>query len=104
MRFRPMLRTLFNARTTSGRLRLRNSVALNSLPMRRITESEALSFLLEGLPPDVRQAMAHRFTTLPANAPKTLMKYATLWCADTQSLQDLESALQMFSRECSGPH
>jgi hypothetical protein len=72
--------------------------------MKRITESEALSFLLEGLPPDVHQAMALKFTTLPASAPKHLMKYATLWCAATQSHQDLEDALLMFSRECSGPH
>jgi hypothetical protein len=70
--------------------------------MKKITESEALSFLLEGLPPDVRQATALKFTTLPASAPKSLMKYATLWCVATQSHQDLENALRMCSRGCSG--
>jgi hypothetical protein len=69
--------------------------------MKKITESEALSFLLEGLPPAERRAMARKFTTLPANAPKSLMKYATLWCVATQSRRDLVAALQMCSRECS---
>ena len=100
----PMSKKSSSAPTTSGRRRSPSSPDSPSLPTKRTAESEALSFLLEGLPPDERQAMALRFTTLPANAPKTLMKYATLWCADTQSHQDLEDALRMFSRECSGPH
>ena len=102
MRFRPMLQTLSNAQTTSGRLRLRSSTASQTSPMKRITESEALSFLLEGLPPGERRAMVRKFTTLPASAPKSLMKYATLWCVATQSRQDLVNALQMCSRGCSG--
>jgi hypothetical protein len=102
MRFRPMLQTSSNARTTSGRLRLRSSTASRTSPMKKITESEALSFLLEGLPPAVRRATARKFTTLPASAPKSLMKYATLWCVATQSRQDLVNALQMCSRGCSG--
>ena len=103
-RFRPMLRTSFNARMTSGRRQLRSSAALRAWQMKTITEYEVLSYLQEALPPDVLQAMARNYTICRENAPKTRMLYGTLWSEATASPQDLENALQMFSKECSGPH
>jgi hypothetical protein len=99
-----MLRTSFNAQMTSGRRRLRSSAALRAWQMKTITEYEVLSFLQEDLPPDVLQAMARKFTTLRASAPQNRMTLGTLWSEATASSQDLENALQMFSKECSGPH
>ena len=104
MRFRPLLRTSFNAQMTSGRRRLRSSAALRAWQMKTITEYEVLSYLQEDLPPDVLQAMARKFTTLRASAPQPQMMLGTLWSEATASSQDLENALLMFSRECSGPH
>jgi hypothetical protein len=72
--------------------------------MKTINEYEVLSYLQEGLPLDELRAMARRFTTLRASAPKNPTQYATLWSVATASSQDLENALRMFSKECSGPH
>ena len=103
-RFRPMLRTSFNARMTSGRRQLRSSAALRVWQTKTITEYEVLSYLQEALPLDVLQAMARKFTTLRASAQPSQMMLGTLWSEATASPQDLENALRMFSKECSGPH
>ena len=103
-KFRPMLRTSFNARMTSGRRQLRSSAALQAWQTKTITEYEVLLSSLEDLPPDVLRAMARKFTTLRASAPQSQMTLGTLWSEATASPQDLENALQMFSKECSGPH
>ncbi len=104
MKFRPMLRTSFNARMTFGRRRLRSSAALLAWQTRTINEYEVLSYSQAELPPDVLQAMGLKFTTSPGSAPKRPTTSATLWSVGTASYQDLEDALQMFSEECSGPH
>ena len=90
--------------TISGRRRLRSSAALASWLTKLITEYEVHLSSPEALPPGVRQAMARRSTTSPESAPKSQMRLGTLWSEATASPQDLENALQMFSRECSGPH
>lgn len=99
-----MLRTSFNAQMTSGRRRLRSSAALRAWQMKTITEYEVLLSSPEALPLDVLQAMARKFTTLRASAQQNRMTLGTLWSEATASFQDLENALLMFSRECSGPH
>lgn len=104
MKFRPLLRTSFNARMTFGRRRLRSSAALASWLTKLITEYEVHLSSPEDLPPGVRQAMGHRFTTSPESAQQSPMTLGTLWSVATASSQDLENALRMFSRECSGPH
>ena len=104
MRFRPLLRTSFNAQTTSGRRRLRSSAALQAWQTKTITEYEVLLSSPEDLPLDVLRAMARRSTISHASAQPSQMMLGTLWSEATASPQDLENALQMFSRECSGPH
>jgi hypothetical protein len=104
MRFRPLLRTSFNAQMTSGRRQLRSSAALRVWQTKTITEYEVLLSSLEALPQDVLQAMARRYTTSRASAQQSQMTLGTLWSEATASSQDLENALRMFSKECSGPH
>jgi len=104
MRFRPMLRTSFNVQMISGRRRLRSSAALQAWQTKTINEFEVLLSSPEDLPLDVLQAMARRSITSAASAPNSQMMLGTLWSEATASPQDLENALQMFSRECSGPH
>ena len=66
--------------------------------------SEEPSFLPADPLLDELPAMALKYTTSPENAPKSLTQSGTLWCAATQSFQDMVDGLQMFSEECSGPH
>jgi hypothetical protein len=72
--------------------------------MKTITEYEVLLSSLEALPQDVLQAMARKFTIWRGNAQQPQMTLGTLWSEATASHQDLENALRMFSKECSGPH
>ena len=104
MRFRPMLRTSFNVRTTSGRLRSQSSAALQLSRMLKTIAYGAHSFSLVDQPLAAPAPTAPKFTTSLVSAPKNPTQYATLWCEATASPQDLENALQMFSGECSGPH
>ncbi len=53
---------------------------------------------------DELQATVPRSTTSPGSAQQSPMTLGTLWSVATASSQDLEFALRMFSRECSGPH
>jgi hypothetical protein len=69
-----------------------------------ITEYEVHLSLPEDQLLDARRAMAPKFTTSPESAPQSQMTLGRLWSVATASYQDLENALQMFSRECSGPH
>jgi len=104
MRFRPMLRTSFNAQVTYGRVRLRSSANLRAWQMKTITEYEVLLSSLEALPLDAHQVTGRNFTISRASAQMTPRLLGTLWSEATASPQDLENALLMFSRECSGPH
>ena len=104
MRFRPLLRTSFNAQMTSGRRQLRSSAALQAWQTRTIAEYEVLLSSLADLPPDELRRMARRFTTSPESAQPNPRLLGTLWSEATASPQDLENALRMFSKECSGPH
>ena len=103
-RFRPMLRTSFNARMTSGRRQLRSSAALRVWQTKTITEYEVFLSSLEALPLDELRRTALNCTISRASAQMTPRLYGTLWSEATASPQDLENALQMFSKECSGPH
>ena len=103
-RFRPLLRTSFNAQMTSGRRQLRSSAALRAWQMKTINEYEVLLSSLAGLPPDELRHMARKSITSHANAQPTPRLLGTLWSEATASPQDLENALRMFSKECSGPH
>lgn len=104
MKSRPMWPKSFNARTTSGRLRLRSSAALQALQTSKTTESEVLLSLLEGLLPDAPAVTEPRFTISLANAPKNPKQLELQWSEAMQLYQDLQSALQMSYGECSGPH
>jgi hypothetical protein len=104
MKFRPLLQTSSNVQTIYGRRQLRSSAAFHSYLTKKIAGSGALSYSQEGLPLVELQATERKFTTSPVNALLPPTTFATLWCAGTQSPQDMENALLMFSRECSGPH
>ena len=104
MRYRPLWPRLSNARTTYGHLRLRSSAALQALQTSKTTEFEALSYLLEALPLDEPAAMEPRFTISLASAPNRPKTLELQWSEAIQLFLNLESALQMSSRECSGPH
>ena len=104
MKFRQTLQKSSNVRMTFGRVRLRSSAALAALQTMRITVSVAPSSSLEEALQAELQATAHRFITSRANAQPTLKERATLWFAESQSSQDLEDGLLMFSKGCSGPH
>ena len=72
MKFRPMLRTSFNARTTSGRHQLRSSAALHSWQMQKIAEYEAHLYSQE-VQRQVEQAlMEHRYITSLETVPTIL--------------------------------
>ena len=103
-KFRPLSPTLSSARTTFGRRQLRSSAALHSYLMKKIAELGALSYSLGAQPLDGHPATVFNCTTSPERQLNNLTKFATLWCAATQSPQDLENGLRMFSKECSGPH
>ena len=104
MKFRPMLRTSFNARTISGRRRLRSSAALQAWQTKTITEYEVLLSSPEGQLLEELHHMARKSITSPESAQPTPRLYGTLWSEATASPQDLENALRMFSGRCSGPH
>ena len=104
MKFRQTLQKSSNARMTCGRLQLRSSAASAALPTMRITVSVGPSSSLEEALQAELQATAHKFITSRANAPLTPKERATLWFAESQSSQDLDAGLLMFSKECSGPH
>ena len=104
MKYRPLLPTLSNARTTYGRRQLRSSAALHSYLTKKIAALGERLYSPEALPLDELPATGHRFTTSPESVLVPLTTYALLWCAATQSPQDLENGLLMFSKECSGPH
>ena len=104
MKFRPMLRTSFNAQTIFGRRRLRSSAALRAWQTRTINEFEVHLCLQEEALPDGHPATARKFTISQENAPNFQTMLGTLWCEGTTSYQDMAAALQMFSEVCSGPH
>ena len=103
-KFRPLSLKSSNAQTIFGRRQLRSSAAFLALLTKKITVSVGPSYSLEEALRDELRRMAPRFTTSPENAPMTPTECATLWYVDSQSSQDLENGLLMFSRECSGPH
>lgn len=104
MRFRPMLRTSFNAQMISGRRRLRSSAALQVWQTKTIDEYEVRLSLQADQLLDELQAMAPKYTICPENALPNPTLLGTLWSVATASSRDLENALQMFCEECSGPH
>jgi hypothetical protein len=89
---------------TSGRRRLRSSAALQAWQMKTINEFEVLLSSLEEPPLDELLAMVRKSIISHVNAQKNPTTLGTLWSEATASPQDLENALQMFSKECSGPH
>jgi hypothetical protein len=90
--------------TIFGRRRLRSSAALASWLTKLITVYEVHLSSPEVRPLGVHQAMALKSTICRENAQQNPKLYGTLWSEATASPQDLENALLMFSRECSGPH
>ena len=104
MRYRPLLRTSFNAPTTYGRHRLRSSAAWQTWQTTRITESVALLYSLEVPPQVVRRAMDSKCITSLASALRNLMQYEPLWSEGITLSLPTENESQMFFGECSGPH
>ena len=72
MKFRPMLRTSFNAQMTCGRRRLRSSAALHSWQTQKMAEYEAHLYL-QAAQQQVEQAlMEHRYITSLVSVPPIL--------------------------------
>ncbi len=104
MRYRPLLPRSSNARTTYGRLRLLSSAASQALQISKITGFAEPLYLLEDQPLDELQATEPKFTILLASAPNRPKTLELQWSEAIQLFLDLESALLMSSRGCSGPH
>ena len=104
MRYRPLLPRSSNARMIYGPLRLRSSAALHFLQIKKTAELEELSCLLEDLRQAELQATEPKFTISLANALNSQKTLELQWSEAMQLFLDLASALQMSSRECSGPH
>ena len=103
-RFRPMLQTSFNARTTSGRVRLRSSAAYQSFLMTRIRELEARLSLLGGAPLEGLQAMAHKSITLLESVLKSLTQLEQQWLLEDKSYQIMVAEQQMSLKGCFALH
>jgi hypothetical protein len=104
MRYRPLLPRSSNARTTYGRLRLLSSAASQASRMSRTTESEELSCLLEDLRQVELQATEPKFIISLGDVPNSPKTLELQWSEAIQLFHNLESALLMSSKECSGPH
>jgi hypothetical protein len=99
-----MFKKSSSAPTTFGRRRLRSSAALQAWQMSRTTAFEARLYSQAAAPQAELQAMEPRFTISLASAPNRPKTLELQWSEAIQLFLDLESALLMSSRGCSGPH
>jgi hypothetical protein len=72
--------------------------------MSKITGFAEPLYLLEDQPLDELQATEPKFTILLASAPNRPKTLELQWSEAIQLFHNLESALLMSSKECSGPH
>ena len=104
MKYRPLSLTSSSAPMIYGHPRWLSSIGLHNLLMRRMAELEERLFLLEEALQAVLPVTERRYIISQESAQPNQTQYAMLWSEDTLSSPDLASVLQMFSRECSGPH
>ena len=104
MRYRPLLPRSSNARMIYGRLRLQSSAALQASQKSTGTASTAPLYSPEDQPQAAHQAMEPKFIISLANAPNSPKTLELQWSEAMQLFLSLGNALQMFSKECSGPH
>ena len=104
MRYRPLLPRSSNALTIYGHRRLRSSAASRAWQMSKTNAFEARLYSQAAAPQAEHQVMEPRFTISLASAPNRPKTLELQWSEAIQVFLDLESALLMSSRACSGPH
>ena len=97
-----MFKKSSNAQTTYGLRQSQNLTDLQLWQMSKMSESEERLYLQAVQQQAEHHPMAPKSITSPASALKNPQPYETLWSEDTPSSLGMESALPMFSKECSG--